>query len=295
MMIGQLAARTGLPVRTLRFYADAGVLPEAGRNESGYRLFDAGAVARARLVRTLRELGVGLDDVKRVLAAEASLQNVAAAHACALDAQIRVLRLQRAVLRAVARSTRPEELQRMTDLTTLTTEEPAASSRTTSAPSSAVNPARSPTDCAWGRRSCRMTRPPIRLPPRLSSPSSCATPTTSNAVAGWPNAPAPKAPSPTAATPTSRQSLSTPAPPSGPASTRRRPRRSRSSSAWRRSRQTVGGQRAELAERLEAFIDRRALRYWTLVGIVNGWKRPPVTKDSADACEWYAQALRAHA
>jgi len=31
MTIGQLAARTGLSVRTLRFYADAGVLPEAGR------------------------------------------------------------------------------------------------------------------------------------------------------------------------------------------------------------------------------------------------------------------------
>jgi hypothetical protein len=42
---------------------------------------------------------VGLGDVKRVLAAETSLHDVAAAHARALDAQIRVLRLQRAVLR----------------------------------------------------------------------------------------------------------------------------------------------------------------------------------------------------
>ena len=58
MTIGQLAARTGLSVRTLRFYADAGVLPEAGRSEAGYRLFAADAVARARLVRTLRELGL---------------------------------------------------------------------------------------------------------------------------------------------------------------------------------------------------------------------------------------------
>jgi DNA-binding transcriptional MerR regulator len=70
MMIGVLAARTRLPVRELRFHADAGVLPEVGRNESGYRLFDAGAVARARLVRTLRELGFGLDDMKFVIALE---------------------------------------------------------------------------------------------------------------------------------------------------------------------------------------------------------------------------------
>jgi DNA-binding transcriptional MerR regulator len=74
-------------------------------------------------VRTLRELGVGLAEVRRVLAGEAPLHDVASAHARALDAQIRVLRLQRAVLRAVARSTRPEELEHMNDLTTLTAEE----------------------------------------------------------------------------------------------------------------------------------------------------------------------------
>src|ERR1700761_6252098 len=48
MMIGQLASRTGLSVRTLRFYADAGVLPENGRSAGGYRLFGPDAGARAR-------------------------------------------------------------------------------------------------------------------------------------------------------------------------------------------------------------------------------------------------------
>lgn len=55
MMIGQLAASTGLSVRTLRFYADAGVLPARERAASGYRLFGPDAVARARLIRTLVE------------------------------------------------------------------------------------------------------------------------------------------------------------------------------------------------------------------------------------------------
>ncbi|HEY1522225.1 MAG TPA: MerR family transcriptional regulator, partial [Solirubrobacteraceae bacterium] len=105
MTIGELARRTGLTVRTLRFYADAGVLPEQSRSESGYRLFGPDAVARGRLLRTLRELGVGLEDVRRVLAAEISLPDIAARHARALDAQIQTLRLQRAVLRAVATST----------------------------------------------------------------------------------------------------------------------------------------------------------------------------------------------
>lgn len=70
MTIGELARCCGLAVRTLRFYADAGVLPETSRSESGYRLFGPDAVARARLLRTLRQLGLGLEDIKRVLAAE---------------------------------------------------------------------------------------------------------------------------------------------------------------------------------------------------------------------------------
>ena len=82
-------------------------------------VFAPDAVARARLARTLRELGIGLDDVVRVLRQQASLADVAATHASALGSQIRTLCLQRAVLRAVARSTDPEELRRMTDLTTL--------------------------------------------------------------------------------------------------------------------------------------------------------------------------------
>ena len=100
--IGDLARRTGLPVKTIRFYADEGVVPETGRTPAGYRVYDVGAVARLDLVRTLRELGVDLPAIRRVLAREATLTEVASAHAEALDVQIRTLRLRRAVLGAVA-------------------------------------------------------------------------------------------------------------------------------------------------------------------------------------------------
>ncbi len=56
--IGQLARRTGVPARTIRFWSDAGLVPPAARSGSGYRLYDADAVARLDLVRTLRELGL---------------------------------------------------------------------------------------------------------------------------------------------------------------------------------------------------------------------------------------------
>jgi len=58
-----------------------------------------------------------------VLAAEVALPEVADRYARALDAQIRILRLQRAVLRAVATSTNAEELERMSDLTSMTADE----------------------------------------------------------------------------------------------------------------------------------------------------------------------------
>jgi DNA-binding transcriptional MerR regulator len=78
-------------------------VPPAGRSCGGHRLYDAESVARLELVRTLRELGLGLEEVRRVLAREATVADVAAAHVAALDAQIRSLRLTRAVLSAVAR------------------------------------------------------------------------------------------------------------------------------------------------------------------------------------------------
>lgn len=100
--IGDLARRTGLPVKTIRFYADEGIVPETGRTPAGYRVYDLEAVARLDLVRTLRDLGVDLPTIRRVLAREATLSEVATTHAQALDVQIRTLRLRRAVLGAVA-------------------------------------------------------------------------------------------------------------------------------------------------------------------------------------------------
>jgi DNA-binding transcriptional MerR regulator len=101
--IGQLARRTGVSSRTIRFWSDAGLVPPAGRSAGGYRLYDAEAVARLDLVRTLRELGFGMDVTEAVLARSATVAEVAAAHVAALDAEIRTLRLRRAVLSTVAK------------------------------------------------------------------------------------------------------------------------------------------------------------------------------------------------
>jgi DNA-binding transcriptional MerR regulator len=122
--IGDLARRTGLTVKTIRFYSDRGIVPPADRGPTGYRLYDLDAVARLELVRTLRDLGVDLPTIRRVVQREVSLPEVAAAHAEALAVQIRTLRLRRAVLTAVARrGSSPEEMDLMHKLARLSEDE----------------------------------------------------------------------------------------------------------------------------------------------------------------------------
>lgn len=296
MVIGQLAASTGLSVRTLRFYADAGVLPEAGRTEAGYRLFGPDAVARARLVRTLRELGVGLDDIKRVLTAEASLADVAAEHARALDAQIRTLRLQRAVLRAVARSTDPKELERMTDLTTLTADErrrivddyldavfgedssAVADKLRMGTPELPEDPTADQV-AAW-----------VELAELLRDPDYIAT---SRRMAQRALA---EGPEPDAAQFEVGKAVGEHA--GAAARFGVDPGSSEALSVIERLEAISpkpAEDRARVADRIEAFTDRRVARYWTLVGIVNDWPSTQAPDDIIDAWEWYARALRAHA
>ncbi|MFD4873859.1 MerR family transcriptional regulator [Streptomyces sp. NPDC058420] len=124
LTIGELARSTGLTVRTIRYWSDEGVLTPVTRSAGGYRLYDAESAARLELIRTLRELGLGLDDVRKVLAGETTIAEVAAAHVVALDAQIRALRVTRAVLSTVARrGSTAEEMTFMNKLARLSAAE----------------------------------------------------------------------------------------------------------------------------------------------------------------------------
>ncbi|MGW1527342.1 MerR family transcriptional regulator [Streptomyces sp. NPDC001588] len=122
--IGELARATGLTVRTIRYWSDEGALPPVARSSGGYRLYDAASVARLELIRTLRELGLGLADVRRVLGGDSTVAEVAAAHVAALDAQIRALKVTRAVLSTVARrGSSAEEMTLMNKLARLSAAE----------------------------------------------------------------------------------------------------------------------------------------------------------------------------
>ncbi|MEV6261993.1 MerR family transcriptional regulator [Streptomyces sp. NPDC051784] len=68
MPIGAFAGRSGLTPSALRFYDDAGLLPPARVDPvSGYRYYGAGQVARAVMLRRLRELAMPLASVEAML------------------------------------------------------------------------------------------------------------------------------------------------------------------------------------------------------------------------------------
>lgn len=99
--IGELSRRTGVPVRTIRFYCDEGVL-ESRRTSGGHRVFDpAAAVDRLLLVRRLRALGLGLVTITDVLAGTTTIPAAVAAERDTLDAELAVLTWRRAALLAV--------------------------------------------------------------------------------------------------------------------------------------------------------------------------------------------------
>ena len=98
--IGQLAALTGLPVKTIRFYSDEGILPPAGRSENGHRRYTGAELARLQLARSLRELDVDLPSIRRVLEGHEDLAEILRAHVATVEARIRGLQRQRAVLSA---------------------------------------------------------------------------------------------------------------------------------------------------------------------------------------------------
>jgi DNA-binding transcriptional MerR regulator len=127
LTIGELARRTGLTTRTIRFYSDEGLLPPAHRTDAGYRLYDGASLARLELLRTLRELGIGLPDASAALAGAQPVAVLARQHVALLDEQIRMLQLRRAVLRAIARTeTELEGVRLMKDMASMTDAERAA-------------------------------------------------------------------------------------------------------------------------------------------------------------------------
>ena len=65
--IGELAKKVGVNIQTIRYYERCGFLIPTTRMESGYRLYDKGAVKRLEFIRYSKELGFTLKETEELL------------------------------------------------------------------------------------------------------------------------------------------------------------------------------------------------------------------------------------
>jgi len=69
--IGEVAERTGLTPRTIRYYEEIGLLQGGSRRKGEHRLYEEPDVERLTEVKRLRDLlNLSLDELKQVLEAE---------------------------------------------------------------------------------------------------------------------------------------------------------------------------------------------------------------------------------
>lgn len=70
MQIKQLASATGVNPKTIRYYEDIGLLPEARRGDNGYRYYQNKDVASLNFIRRCKKLRIPLADIKTLVAVQ---------------------------------------------------------------------------------------------------------------------------------------------------------------------------------------------------------------------------------
>ncbi|MEP0919822.1 heavy metal-responsive transcriptional regulator [Leptolyngbya sp. DQ-M1] len=66
--IGPIAKESGVPIKTIRYYEELGLLQAVGRTEGGYRLFGFDVFTRLSFIKRAQSLGLSLAEIKEFLA-----------------------------------------------------------------------------------------------------------------------------------------------------------------------------------------------------------------------------------
>lgn len=104
MNIGDVATRTGLPAKTIRYYEDIGLIKPL-RDDNGYRRFRDQDVHKLNFLGRARALGFTIEDCRTLLAlyedetrASADVKRVARQHLTQIEAKIADLNAMRGTL-----------------------------------------------------------------------------------------------------------------------------------------------------------------------------------------------------
>lgn len=111
MNIGQAAARAGLPVKTLRYYEEIGLVEPARRADNDYRDYSEGDVEYLRFLQRARAVGFGLDICRELLELYrdpqrrcSQVKRLVLAKIEQIDAQLQELRALKGALTEMANS-----------------------------------------------------------------------------------------------------------------------------------------------------------------------------------------------
>jgi DNA-binding transcriptional MerR regulator len=77
MRIGELSAKAGVNVQTIRFYEREKLLRKPVRTESGYRMFEETDLERVRFIKDSQQLGFSLKEIKELLEIHESAKSFA--------------------------------------------------------------------------------------------------------------------------------------------------------------------------------------------------------------------------
>ena len=72
--IGEVAGRTGLSLRTVRYYEAVGLVAPSGRTEGGFRLYTEPDVQRLLLIRALKPVEFSLEELQEILSLDGQLR-----------------------------------------------------------------------------------------------------------------------------------------------------------------------------------------------------------------------------
>ena len=67
MNIGTIARRADLPTKTVRYYADIGLVLPSGRSSAGYRIYSEVELNKLRFVRSARSFGFSVEECRELL------------------------------------------------------------------------------------------------------------------------------------------------------------------------------------------------------------------------------------
>ncbi|MCY7278650.1 MAG: MerR family DNA-binding protein [Phormidesmis sp. CAN_BIN44] len=66
-LIGSIAKESGIPITTIRYYEEIGLLKTMGRTEGEFRLFSADVFARLNFIKRAQKLGLSLSEIREFL------------------------------------------------------------------------------------------------------------------------------------------------------------------------------------------------------------------------------------